>query len=196
LVPDTSQAKSEIAIEESMMKIIPQLEKCTPYGALFSNIAILLELLGTIMGLIVAFAAVANANPAEKADLLSASISVAMNTTHQRLRTDVRDSASALPCKADINYRADRGQPGECALHLFISPIKMLNTATTMVLIQTNHEEFEKNQNRRQMVSPYLTFLLIKVRILSILLYECNILSLIIISINSIKPDKGKGGDS
>jgi biopolymer transport protein ExbB len=37
--------------------------------------------LGTIMGLIQAFTAVANANPAEKADLLSASISVAMNTT-------------------------------------------------------------------------------------------------------------------
>jgi biopolymer transport protein ExbB len=83
----------EIAMEESMMEIIPQLEKRTPYVALFSNIATLLGLLGTIMGLIEAFTAVANANPAEKADLLSASIpaekadllsasiSVAMNTT-------------------------------------------------------------------------------------------------------------------
>ena len=71
----------EIAMEESMMEIIPQLEKRTPYIALFSNIATLLGLLGTIMGLIQAFTAVANANPAEKADMLSASISVAMNTT-------------------------------------------------------------------------------------------------------------------
>ena len=71
----------EIAMEESMMEIIPQLEKRTPYVALLSNIATLLGLLGTIMGLIQAFTAVANANPAEKADLLSASISVAMNTT-------------------------------------------------------------------------------------------------------------------
>ena len=71
----------EIAMEESMMEIIPQLEKRTPYIALLSNIATLLGLLGTIMGLIEAFTAVANANPAEKADLLSASISVAMNTT-------------------------------------------------------------------------------------------------------------------
>ncbi|VAW68306.1 MotA/TolQ/ExbB proton channel family protein [hydrothermal vent metagenome] len=71
----------EIAMEESMMEIIPQLEKRTPYVALFSNISTLLGLLGTIMGLIDAFTAVANANPAEKADLLSASISVAMNTT-------------------------------------------------------------------------------------------------------------------
>ena len=71
----------EIAMEEGMMEIIPQLEKRTPYVALASNIATLLGLLGTIMGLISAFTAVANANPAEKADLLSASISVAMNTT-------------------------------------------------------------------------------------------------------------------
>ena len=71
----------EIAMEEGMMEIIPQLEKRTPYVALTSNIATLLGLLGTIMGLIQAFTAVANANPAEKADLLSASISVAMNTT-------------------------------------------------------------------------------------------------------------------
>jgi biopolymer transport protein ExbB len=71
----------EIAMEESMMEIIPQLEKRTPYVGLASSIATLLGLLGTIMGLIQAFTAVANANPAEKADLLSASISVAMNTT-------------------------------------------------------------------------------------------------------------------
>ena len=71
----------EIAMEEGMMEIIPQLEKRTPYVALAASIATLLGLLGTIMGLIQAFTAVANANPAEKADLLSASISVAMNTT-------------------------------------------------------------------------------------------------------------------
>jgi biopolymer transport protein ExbB len=71
----------EIAMEETMMEIVPQLAKRTHFIALFSNISTLLGLLGTIMGLIEAFTAVANANPAEKADLLSASISVAMNTT-------------------------------------------------------------------------------------------------------------------
>lgn len=71
----------EIAMEECMMEILPQLEKRTSYVGLAANVATLLGLLGTIMGLIAAFTAVANANPAEKADLLSASISVAMNTT-------------------------------------------------------------------------------------------------------------------
>ena len=71
----------EMAMEEGLMEIIPRLEKRTHYLATFANIATLLGLLGTIIGLIQAFTAVANANPADKADLLSASISVAMNTT-------------------------------------------------------------------------------------------------------------------
>ncbi len=79
----------EIAMEESMLEIIPQLEKRTAYVALGASIATLLGLLGTIMGLIAAFTAVANANPAEKADLLSASISVAMNTTAFGLMTAI-----------------------------------------------------------------------------------------------------------
>ncbi len=71
----------EIAMEEGLMEIVPRLEKRTHYLATFANIATLLGLLGTIIGLIEAFTAVSGANPAEKADLLSASISVAMNTT-------------------------------------------------------------------------------------------------------------------
>src|SRR6266511_5387880 len=51
----------EIAMEESMMEIVPQLEKRTSYLALLSNVATLFGLLGTIMGLIMAFGAVATA---------------------------------------------------------------------------------------------------------------------------------------
>ena len=71
----------EIAMEECMMEIMPELEKRTGYVGLSANVATLLGLLGTVMGLIQAFTAVANANPAEKADLLGAAIAVAMNTT-------------------------------------------------------------------------------------------------------------------
>jgi biopolymer transport protein ExbB len=71
----------EIAMEESLMEIVPQLEKRTPYLALLANIATLFGLLGTIMGLIQAFGAVATASPAEKAALLAASIAEAMNCT-------------------------------------------------------------------------------------------------------------------
>ena len=68
-------------MEESLMEVLPRLEKRTHYLATLANIATLLGLLGTIIGLISAFTAVSNANPTEKADLLSSRISVAMNTT-------------------------------------------------------------------------------------------------------------------
>ena len=71
----------ETAMEEGLMEVVPRLEKRTHYLATFANIATLLGLLGTIIGLIKAFTAVSHVDPAEKADLLSASISVAMNTT-------------------------------------------------------------------------------------------------------------------
>ena len=79
----------EKAMEESLMDIVPRLEKRTHYIATFANLATLLGLLGTIVGLINAFAAVATVNPAEKANLLSASISVAMNCTAFGLMTAV-----------------------------------------------------------------------------------------------------------
>jgi biopolymer transport protein ExbB len=79
----------EKAMEESMMETIPQLQKRTHYLATFANLATLLGLLGTVSGLIHAFAAVATVNPAEKANLLSASISEAMNCTAFGLMTAV-----------------------------------------------------------------------------------------------------------
>jgi biopolymer transport protein ExbB/TolQ len=75
------RADIEYAMEEGLLEVLPNIERRTPYLATFANIATLLGLLGTIIGLIAAFTAVANADPAEKATLLSQSISIAMNTT-------------------------------------------------------------------------------------------------------------------
>ena len=71
----------DAAMEEGMMEVVPRLEKRTHYIATFANVVTLLGLLGTIIGLIQAFTAVAHVNPSEKAELLSASISIAMNNT-------------------------------------------------------------------------------------------------------------------
>jgi biopolymer transport protein ExbB/TolQ len=71
----------DAAMEEGMMEIVPRLEKRTHYIATFANVITLVGLLGTIIGLIKGFTAVAAVNPAEKAELLSASISIAMNNT-------------------------------------------------------------------------------------------------------------------
>ncbi len=108
----------EIAMEEGMMEIMPQLEKRTGFIALFANIATLLGLLGTIVGLIQAFTAVAHANPAEKADLLSGSISVAMNTTALGLIVAV----PLLLAHAYLNSRT-----GEIIDSLEMASVKTLN---------------------------------------------------------------------
>lgn len=79
----------EAAMEEGMMDAMPDITQRTHYLASFANIATLLGLLGTIIGLIQAFTAVATADPAAKAELLSASISVAMNTTALGLITAI-----------------------------------------------------------------------------------------------------------
>ena len=111
----------EIAMEESMLEIIPQLEKRTAYVALGASIATLLGLLGTIMGLIAAFTAVANANPAEKADLLSASISVAMNTTAFGLMT-------AIPLL--VTHSVLSAKTSEILASLEMASVKALNIIT------------------------------------------------------------------
>ena len=121
----------EQAMEESLMEVLPRLEKRTHYLATFANMATLMGLLGTIIGLIDAFTAVSNANPAEKAELLSASISIGMNCTafglmvaiplvliHSVLQTkttaivDSLEMASVKFLNA-ITERAQDGKPAE-----------------------------------------------------------------------------------
>jgi biopolymer transport protein ExbB len=121
----------EIAMEESLMEIIPQIERRTHYIALLANIATLLGLLGTIMGLIEAFTAVANANPAEKADLLSASISVAMNTTAFGLM-------SAIPLL--LLHAKLTSTTGQIIDSLEMASIKALNSFSSNAKRQVNAE--------------------------------------------------------
>ena len=126
------RADIEIAMEESMMEIIPRLEKRTPYVALLSNIATLLGLLGTIMGLIEAFTAVANANPAEKADMLSASISVAMNTTAFGLMSAI----PLLLCHAKL-----MSTTGQIVDSLEMASVKALNSISSSNKRQSEIEQ-------------------------------------------------------
>lgn len=76
-----TRAELEMAVEESLMEVTPIIEKRTHYLATISNMSTLLGLLGTVIGLIGAFAALAKADAVQKADLLSAGISEAMNCT-------------------------------------------------------------------------------------------------------------------
>ncbi len=78
---DSRRSDVEIATEDGLMALLPAIERRTHYLATFSNAATLLGLLGTVLGLIGAFGALGNADPVEKANLLSAGISEAMSCT-------------------------------------------------------------------------------------------------------------------
>ncbi len=71
------------AVDEGMLEVIPKLQARTNYLAMLANIATLLGLLGTIYGLIIAFRSISapGIDASEKARLLAAGISTAMNTT-------------------------------------------------------------------------------------------------------------------
>lgn len=89
------------AFELAAMVEIPKLEKRTHFLATIANVATLMGLLGTIFGLIGSFQAVAQAEAALKAKLLTAGISVAMNTTAFGIIT-------AIPCMLSHAYIQER----------------------------------------------------------------------------------------
>lgn len=68
-------------MDEAALLEVPYLERRTGYLAMLSNVATLMGLLGTIIGLIHSFGAVAKADAATKSTLLAAGISEAMNCT-------------------------------------------------------------------------------------------------------------------
>src|SRR5262249_54857861 len=69
------------SLDGSVADTISLVEKRTHYLSTIANVATLLGLLGTIMGLVHAFAAVGQVSAAEKANLLASSISEALNCT-------------------------------------------------------------------------------------------------------------------
>ena len=111
----------EKAMEESLVEVIPRLERRTHYLAALANIGMLMGLFGTVLGLINAFAAVATANPAEKASLLSASISVAMNNTALGLLVAITLLLSHLYLETKTTNIVDS---------LEVASIKFMNTLT------------------------------------------------------------------
>lgn len=76
-----SSEQVQNAIDATALEVIPKVELRLSYLNLIANISTLFGLLGTIQGLIESFAAVAAADPSQKAELLALGISKAMNTT-------------------------------------------------------------------------------------------------------------------
>jgi biopolymer transport protein ExbB/TolQ len=119
----TARRRDDIqqAMEESLLEIIPRLEKRTPYLASLANIGMLVGLLGTIIALINAFGAVSQANPAEKASLLAAAISEAMNATASGLFVAITLLSTHMFLEAKTTSLIDS---------LEIAVVKFLNSIT------------------------------------------------------------------
>ena len=84
-----SDPEVQAAMDEASLREVPRVERRTPYLAMLANVALLLGLLGTIVGLINCFAAVATGDPSEKATLLAKGISEVMNCTAFGLGTAI-----------------------------------------------------------------------------------------------------------
>ncbi len=84
-----SDADVQAAMDESALREKPMIERRTGYLAMIGNVATLAGLLGTITGLIKSFAGVAGVDPSQKATLLAAGISEAMNCTAFGLLTGI-----------------------------------------------------------------------------------------------------------
>jgi biopolymer transport protein ExbB len=77
----SSTEQMQNAIDATALEVIPKVESRLNYLSLIANISTLFGLLGTIQGLITSFAAVAAADPSQKAEMLANGIAKAMNTT-------------------------------------------------------------------------------------------------------------------
>jgi len=79
------------AVDEAAMEVLPLVERRVHYLAMAANVATLLGLLGTIIGLMQSFNAVAGAEAAQKGAVLAKGIAIALNTTAYGLTV-------AIPC--------------------------------------------------------------------------------------------------
>ena len=80
-VPELDEAKLQSAADDAIALAMPPLTRRLAHLNVLANIATLVGLLGTIAGLITAFAAVGAADPSQRSAFLAHGISMALNAT-------------------------------------------------------------------------------------------------------------------
>jgi biopolymer transport protein ExbB/TolQ len=128
-------AAVQAALDEAALKELPKIEKRIGYLAMIGNVAVLMGLLGTILGLIRSFAAVAEADAASKATELAKGISEAMFNTAFGLATAILAIIAYAFLQSKAQHLADDINE---------------TTVSVMNLITANRHKFEEgNQQSR-----------------------------------------------
>lgn len=125
-------------IEVATMAVIPKFQNRVPYLFTIANVATLLGLLGTIVGLIQTFEAVGSVDAAEKQSLLSAGIATAMNTTAFGLIV-------AIPCMLCYGYLYNR-------INSIVDDIDYYS-GRLLMLLRTGSEYFEHFSSESSMTT-------------------------------------------
>ncbi len=99
-----------MAVEESMLEVRPLVQARVSWLWAIANIATLIGLIGTILGLIKSFGALANAKADEKASLLSKGISEAMNNTAFGLGIAVFCIIAHLVLNTQVTHIVERAE--------------------------------------------------------------------------------------
>lgn len=151
------------AMEEESLHIIPLLERRLNLIVTFGNLATLLGLMGTIYGLILAFAAVAqpDVSPMEKSSMLATGISAAMNTTLLGL-------IIAVPCV--LVYSIFRTRIDETVTEIDRYAVAVINALTPENMVQKSYrisdrrirEEIETEPN----MVPFMNLMVVLIPLL------------------------------
>lgn len=125
---DRPHEEMQDQVEVANLEVIPKLQKRLSYLTTIANVATLMGLLGTIVGLVQTFEAVGAVEASQKQQLLSVGISTAMNTTAFGLIV-------AIPCTLVFGYLHN-------AINGVIDEVEHYS-ARLMVLLRTGSGYFE-----------------------------------------------------
>ena len=124
-------------VEVATLSVLPKLQERLPFLFTFANVATLLGLLGTIVGLVNTFESVALVDASKKQQMLSAGISTAMNTTAFGLIV-------AIPCMFFYGFIQNK-------INRIIDDVEHYSSRL-LLLLRTGSEFFERF-NSEEMIS-------------------------------------------